>query len=53
MQEVYSLLRRAESSGARVIVLGWEGEKRGPIWDKISRATENKRVIMKGDCLFR
>jgi hypothetical protein len=47
MKEVYYLLRKAENSKGKVIVLGWEGEKKGAIWDKVTRSTENKSGYIK------
>ena len=51
MQEVYYLLRKAENLGKKGIVIGWNEEKKGAIWDKISRATENKRVKVFGNSI--
>lgn len=42
MKEVYYLLRKAENAKGKVIVLGWEGERNGAIWDKVVRSTESK-----------
>jgi hypothetical protein len=46
MKEVYYLLRKAENTGLKLIVIGWQGERKGPIWDKISRSTENKQIYL-------
>lgn len=45
MKEVYYLLRKAENTAAELIVVGWAGDRKGPIWDKISRSTENKQIF--------
>lgn len=38
--------------GKKVIVVGWADEKKGAIWDKISRATENKQVRIENNSII-
>lgn len=45
MREVYFLLRKCENLDIKCIVIGWEGDQSGTIWDKIFRSTQGNFAI--------
>ena len=40
MKNLYYLLRKAENLEVKAILILWDSEKAGTIWDKVFRATQ-------------
>ena len=44
MRCLYHLLRKAENLDTELILIGWDDEKQGTLWDKIYRATQGGKA---------
>lgn len=46
MGSLYHLLRKAENFDTKAILIGWNQEKQGTLWDKIFRATQGNEIFV-------
>lgn len=44
MRSLYYLLRKAENLEVKAILVGWDEEQEGTLWDKIFRSTQGKKA---------